>query len=86
MNPEDQREEVVTKMVDDFVIRVGEHVESVQVFVSYQSESGETTRSYTKGMGNLHARHGHVREWMLIQEEYAREWARNHAEDERDNE
>lgn len=84
---EQQRRELITKMVKEFCMRLREHTDSVQVMTTFHSEDGETSQSFEYGLGSFHARFGNVREWLLTQEEYMREWARTKAdEDERDNE
>lgn len=56
--------------------QLGEHYDHVQIFVTTKVDGGEFSRSYEFGTGVLHARLGHIREWLLIQDEYAKEWAR----------
>lgn len=43
----------IRSLVDDACIRLIEHVDSVQIMVTFHAENGETTSSYEKGMGNF---------------------------------
>lgn len=62
----------IRSLVDDACIRLIEHVDSVQIMVTFHAENGETTSSYEKGMGNFFARLGQVSEWLAMQREYER--------------
>lgn len=56
--------------------QLGEHVDSVQIFVTRQADGGETTQAYSFGTGNFYGRLGQIMEWIVRQEEFIREEAR----------
>jgi hypothetical protein len=58
------------KLLDDAVQNLGEHYDSVQIFCT-RHESGENggTLAVKKGTGNIYARYGQVREWLIQQDE-----------------
>lgn len=64
------------ELVQSHCRQLGEHVDSVQIFVSKQNDGGEGTSSYAFGSGNFYTRLGQVSEWVVRQEEYVREEAR----------
>lgn len=66
-----QIEEKVTK----FLSEIGEHAESVRIFLTYPEGNGETG-CYTEGRGNFHAQTGQIREWIIRQDEIVRTHAR----------
>ena len=51
--------------------QLGEHFDSVQIFCS-KYEGSEGTASVNCGEGNWFARYGHVKQWLIKEEEYAR--------------
>lgn len=62
---------------------LGEHFDTVQIFTT-RHESGEldgTVRS-NYGCGNWYARYGQVRQWVIMEDEAARELARKREESE----
>ena len=93
MSPEEHR-----KWLEDLVARhareLGEHVDAVQIFVSMDGSDVEekTTCTYRTGRGSILARIQQAREWVMTQDEWAREAARRSAQtddpdiQERDNE
>lgn len=52
--------QLVQKAVDD----LGEHFDTVQIFVT-RYEGGDGTTNINLGTGNWFARFGHVSEWLL---------------------
>ena len=48
------------------------HFENITIFASRHDPSTGNTLSTWRGRGNWHARHGHVREWLIKQDEQAR--------------
>lgn len=54
--------------------QLGEHFDSVRIFAT-RTQDGKTFAVST-GSGNWHAQYGTVREWMLQQDERARDTAR----------
>lgn len=57
------------KLIDEFLDRVMEHVDSVQVFINKKATDGEDgTRFISKGRGNWFARYGHVKNWTIREE------------------
>lgn len=59
-----------TELVDQHVRALGEHFDSVQIFVTKRIESG--TRGLGRGSGDYWARFGRVKTWVLTEEESAR--------------
>lgn len=74
-NPDEVRE-----LISKLAMELGEHFESVRIFVSYKSESGTgNSIGVDCGNGNLYSQLGQVREWLICQDEYARDHARKQA-------
>lgn len=68
--------DTLREMVDRVCRELGEHADSVRIFVTLHSGDGTTnTRSYEAGTGNFYAQLGQVREWIAIQDQYQRNWA-----------
>lgn len=64
------------KIVDDAASKLGEHFQSVRIFVTRNSEDGEpNTIAIDSGGGNFYAQIGQVRAWLDIQLQYQRNWA-----------
>lgn len=78
MTQEDQERErdAAVKLLDVHVHALSEHFENVQIFCSRVTDSGDITFGIQRGAGNVYAREGHVREWLLEHNEQARENAR----------
>lgn len=52
---------------------LGEHFDSVQIFCTrYRGGEDGGTANVAIGTGNWYARYGHVREWMIKEDESAR--------------
>lgn len=64
------------KLVDDAVTKLSEHFDSVRIFVTRHSGAAENTASYENGSGNFYAQLGQVREWLGIQDQYQRQYAK----------
>lgn len=64
--------DAITKRVRDAVTLLAEHVDTVQVFVTFHAEDGASTACYECGRGNFYARQGQVDEWLTFQREYQR--------------
>lgn len=64
------------KMVDDIRTKLLEHYDSVRIFVTRHDGDSSDTASYETGGGNFYAQLGQVQEWLAIQDEYQRQWAR----------
>lgn len=73
----------ITKIVDECVSKIKEHVDAVQVHVSHHNSDLDNTMSYERGGGNMHTRLGVVKEWLDTQRQYVKNWAiRNDKRDE----
>jgi hypothetical protein len=72
----EEAKQFLTNLVQQHAHQLAEHVDTVQIFVTKHLEGGKDTRSYEYGVGNFHARFGYVSEWLTVQQEYSREWAR----------
>lgn len=62
--------------VDAAVKALGEHFDTVHIFVTKYNADDKDTTAVSKGCGNIYAREGFIREWMTRQDEEAREKAR----------
>jgi len=66
-------------LVQKHTLELGEHFESVRVFVTRASpEEHHDTQAIDNGTGNFYAQLGQIKEWLEIQEEYQRLWAAEH--------
>jgi len=65
----------VEDMVKTHAAQLGEHFQSVQIFVSGYTGSNGESLAFEYGAGNFYARLGQVTEWLSIQDQYQR----NHA-------
>lgn len=64
------------KIVQEAASTLGEHFDSVQIFVTrHEASDGGTIRAI-EGRGNWFARYGQVREWVIREEETSRVHAR----------
>lgn len=64
-------------LVDQAVERLGEHFDTVQIFVTRHDQGEEDgTVSCIKGSGNYYARLGLVNEWLTKEDEKTREYMR----------
>ncbi len=62
-------------MVREHVIKLGEHFESVRIFVTRaKPESPSDTQAIDSGTGNFYAQLGQISEWLSIQDQYQRNW------------
>lgn len=73
MSQEDRNTEPGERILIDAVDRLGEHYDSVRVFVNYV-ENGET-RSRTVGRGNFCGQLGQIFEWVELQRQHQRNTA-----------
>ncbi len=74
--------EEIANMVNKHCSELMEHVDTVQILVTWHSGGEEVTRSYETGKGSIYARQGQVDEWLRIQHQYARNWAARKDEEE----
>jgi hypothetical protein len=74
---EKQRMDIVLKAVND----LGEHFDSVRVFVSEHRGEEDGTLKLTAGVGNYITQFGQIRLWMLLQEERERVQAMEYEEE-----
>lgn len=83
MEGSDVKKEELEALVKKHVDALGEHCETVQVFVTMpHPDDPHVTRSYEFGCGNWFARYGQIVEYMHIQEEHQRIWAREFKKEE----
>jgi hypothetical protein len=71
MSPEQKLEQLVDKALKE----LGEHCDTVQIFVTAHNPEGEKetcTASYARGIGNWFARFGQVVDWLERKCERAR--------------
>lgn len=69
-------EEQIQKLVAESAAKLLEHCDSVRIFVTWHDGSTENTGSFEKGGGNFYAQLGQVQEWLFIQEQYQRNYAK----------
>ncbi len=73
--------EQAQEMVKECVLKLGEHFESVRIFVTRpKPESPSDTQAIDNGTGNFYAQLGQISEWMAIQDQYQRNWANRNDE------
>lgn len=64
----DAESEAEYELVKRHVQELGEHFESVRIFVTVHGDAGQgETRSIESGCGNFYAQIGQVQEWLDIQ-------------------
>lgn len=76
MSEADENEARDIKLVDAAMIRLSEHFDSVQIFVTKVIEDGQTA-AVQKGCGNWYARRGQVQEWVAKEDEGSRDAVRS---------
>lgn len=64
-NPHDQ-------ILERAIAQLGEHFESVRIFVTVRDGAKGTTTALATGGGNYHAQLGQVREWLWAQEQFTK--------------
>lgn len=61
--PEDMSE--ANRLVDEFILKISEHVDSVTVFVNKKRDEGNKgTWHMINGYGNWYARFGQILDWV----------------------
>lgn len=81
---DDSRSEA-ERLVQQAVMSLGEHCVSVRIFVTYQTDDGESnTIGFEHGCGNLYAQHGQIQQWLDMQREFSRIQARKEANEDED--
>lgn len=65
----------IRTLVDQKCAEIAEHVDSVQVFVTWHDGGEQRTHAYESGKGNFYARQAQVQEFVTIQNQYQRNWA-----------
>jgi hypothetical protein len=67
----------IQTLVDDAVAKLREHCDSVQIFVTVTPEDGSSdTWGCESGKGNFYARQGQIDEWLGIQRQYQKNYAK----------
>jgi hypothetical protein len=80
MATEEQMERVKA-LVKKAVQELGEHVDTVRIFVTVASDDDSHAHcSYTQGGGNFYAQRGQVQEWLIREDEQCRIEERKDAE------
>ncbi len=70
MKPDPEKDDLAL-MVDEFAAKLGEHCDSVRIFVTRPSPDDSTkTQSYEQGSGNFYAQFGQINEWLAMQRTY----------------
>lgn len=74
--------EELQALLKKHVAALSEHCDSVHIFVTVPTDDGsQNTKACDEGAGNFYAQFGQISEWLDIQREYQRVWARDHAKD-----
>lgn len=63
----------VEELLEQVCAQLGEHVETVQVFVTLHDNETDTTTTWEKGIGNRLARNMQVKLWLddeMVEEEH----------------
>jgi hypothetical protein len=60
---------------------LSEFYESTQIFCTAHDASTNRTRAISLSRGNYYTRYGHVKEWLLEQDEITRQYIRDHEDD-----
>lgn len=78
MTSDEAHQEAVNQILDQFLPKLMEHCDCVQVLVSFPSETGGTAHNF-QGAGNWFARQGMAREFVNMDQAqtFATEIARN---------
>lgn len=63
----DEAIEVLDRHLAVIATNLGEHFDTVQIVATLQLKDGSTMR-FNKGTGNMYARIGSCREWVMMQE------------------
>lgn len=64
--------EFVQTKCRDMVAQLMEHCDSARIFITSHDGKTEETLSFNTGNGNFAAQYGQVKEWIIMQEQYAR--------------
>ena len=79
---EDEIKDADMNLVRTHVEALGEHFDSVQIFCTRHSPGDmDGTVHLNLGSGNYFTRSGHVREWLIQQDEQARIHRRNNQDE-----
>lgn len=79
--PEEDR---LQKLLEEHASALAEHFDSVRIFVTTPSDDGESnTKGIETGRGNFYAQLGQVHEWLIVQDQYQRNWATRNEEKEK---
>lgn len=62
--------------------KLGEHFDSVQIFVSRHNDNKTGTSRFQTGVGNWFARYGHIHHWLMLQNEEDRQDLRDDMKEE----
>ncbi len=65
------------KLLDDACMRLGEHFDTVQIFVTRHDNDDEGTVTAHLGHGNWFARRGQISEWLMKSNERSKEIVRH---------
>lgn len=69
----DPQRKQITELVAKLASELGEHVDSVRIFVTARNESdADAWIAYSEGRGNIYAQIGQVGEWLERQTERVR--------------
>ena len=64
-------------LVNKHASELQEHFDSIRIFVSWPHEDdAHRTLTWDTGRGNFYAQYGQIVQWIIVQDEQQREWAR----------
>ena len=66
-----------TNLVEDCKSKLLEHFDTVRIFVTRHSGERDNTATYDSGGGNIYAQLGQIHEWMAIQDQFQRQFAKH---------
>lgn len=69
---EENEEEQLRDRIDKAAEELGEHVDSVQIIITYHRGDRGESASYSNGKGCFYARMGAVKEWVIRQDQYTK--------------
>lgn len=77
------RRETIAAITEKYIADIREHADAVQVMISYERDEPDNhnTAYEFAGSGNVHARYGVAKDWVLMQEEFVRIEARKRDEE-----
>ena len=64
----DKQREALINLINQHIEQLGEHFETVQIFVTIKDTTGDGTAHVNRGTGNYFARYGQVQLWLAAEQ------------------